>query len=105
MCPALSADELAKMAYENAGREISQSFDIQNSNMALAAGALAAILTVIGTGNLFLKHDVGGVPKLTTASHDRSTSLVSLLHEIADCLSAASSIQRCAAQCMEFSRW
>jgi hypothetical protein len=44
---------LAKTAFENAGREISQAFEVMNANTSLAAGALAAILAVLGAGELF----------------------------------------------------
>ncbi len=45
--------DAARLAYENAGREISQSFDVLNVNMTLAAGTLAALLTVLAAGELF----------------------------------------------------
>jgi hypothetical protein len=44
---------LAQLAYENAGREITQVFDVMNSNTSLAAGVLAALLAVLGAGELF----------------------------------------------------
>ncbi len=65
----IERSETARLAYENAGREISQSFDIQNSNMALVAGTLAAVLTVLGTGEIFrAKTRLGGVPVLSVTS-------------------------------------
>lgn len=44
---------MAVLIYENSGREITQNFETMNSNMALAAGTLAAVLTVLGAGELF----------------------------------------------------
>jgi len=43
----------AERLFDDAGREMSQNFDTMNSNMSLAAGTLAAVLTVIGAGELF----------------------------------------------------
>jgi hypothetical protein len=48
---------IATLAYENAGREITQAFGTLNSNLTLAAGALGALLTVLGAGELF-GHDI-----------------------------------------------
>jgi len=61
--------EYARMVYEDAGREITQSFETQNSNMTLVAGTLAAVLTVLGTGELFhAKSRIGGIPRLSVTS-------------------------------------
>ncbi len=67
----MDARSLARLQFENAGREITQSFDVMNSNMALGAGTLAAILTVLGAGELFgLGDGQGGrgFPKLSATS-------------------------------------
>jgi hypothetical protein len=45
--------ELAALTYGNAGREITQAFDVMNSNMALVAGTLAALLGALAAGELF----------------------------------------------------
>jgi hypothetical protein len=45
--------ELARLSYENAGREITQAFNTMNSNMTLVAGTLAALLGALGAGELF----------------------------------------------------
>lgn len=47
----------ATLAYENAGREITQAFSILNANLTLAAGTLGVLLTVLGAGELF-GHDI-----------------------------------------------
>ena len=47
----------ATLAYENAGREITQAFGTLSSNLTLAAGTLGALLTVLGAGELF-GHDI-----------------------------------------------
>lgn len=63
--------EGASLAYENAGREITQAFDILNSNLTLAAGTLAALLAVLGAGELFKSQpvtvEVGGKTVHTSA--------------------------------------
>ena len=66
----MTTEETARLAYENAGREISQSFAVQNANMSLVAGTLAAILTVLGAGELFAseRKDLQEVPRLSTTS-------------------------------------
>lgn len=51
--------EVTTLAFENAGREISQVFDVMNSNLALAAGTLAALLAVLGAGELFAQAKEG----------------------------------------------
>lgn len=43
----------AERLFDDSGREMSQNFDTMNTNMSLAAGTLAAVLTVIGAGELF----------------------------------------------------
>lgn len=65
--------ELAKLAFENAGREITQVFEVMNSNLALAAGALAALLAVLGAGELFAQSREGtelreSLPSLSAVS-------------------------------------
>lgn len=45
----------ATVAFEDAGREITQAFDVMGVNLTLAAGTLAALLAVIGAGELFAK--------------------------------------------------
>jgi hypothetical protein len=45
--------EAAGLAFENAGREISQAFGILNANLTLAAGTLGVLITVLGAGELF----------------------------------------------------
>jgi hypothetical protein len=45
--------QTATIAYENAGREITQAFETRNANLTLAAGALGVLLTVLGAGQLF----------------------------------------------------
>lgn len=47
----------ATLAYENAGREITQAFSVLNANLTLAAGTLGVLLTVLGAGELF-GHDI-----------------------------------------------
>lgn len=49
----MTRSEFARMQFENAGREITQTFEIMNSNTALATGTLAALLAVLGAGELF----------------------------------------------------
>ncbi|MEV0194872.1 hypothetical protein [Nonomuraea sp. NPDC050691] len=63
----------AGLAYQDAGREITQNFSTMASNMSLATGMLAAILTVIGAGELFgvAKGDqstINAIPPLSTIS-------------------------------------
>ncbi len=53
MRPGHGSRALASLAYENAGREITQAFETLNSNLTLAAGALGALLAVLGAGELF----------------------------------------------------
>jgi hypothetical protein len=65
--------KMAVLAYENAGREISQVFDVINSNTGLAAGTLAAVLAVLGAGELFGSSGRrvalgGGLPRLSSVS-------------------------------------
>lgn len=62
--------DLAKLAYENAGRELSLASQALNSNLTLAAGTLGALLIVVGAGALFsataqLEH---GIPRLSPLS-------------------------------------
>lgn len=45
--------EAAQLAFENAGREISQAFGTLNANLTLAAGTLGVLITVLGAGELF----------------------------------------------------
>ena len=48
----------ATVAFEDAGREITQAFDVMGVNLTLAAGTLAALLAVIGAGELFGKQAI-----------------------------------------------
>lgn len=50
--------QAAALAYENAGREISQAFGVLNSNLTLAAGTLGALLAVLGAGELFGSEEI-----------------------------------------------
>jgi hypothetical protein len=59
----------ATLAYENAGREITQAFSILNANLTLAAGTLGVLLTVLGAGELF-GHDI--VIKIAGHTVDRA---------------------------------
>lgn len=45
--------EAARAAFDDAGREITQAFDTLSGNLTLAGGTLAALLAVIGAGELF----------------------------------------------------
>jgi hypothetical protein len=62
----------AELLYESAGREISLNFDTMNANLSLAAGALAAVLSVLGAGELFRAKPKGvttsGLPHLSSVS-------------------------------------
>jgi hypothetical protein len=64
--------EAAALLYESAGREITLNFDNMNANLSLAAGALAAVLSVLGAGELFRHHaaseTVAGIPRLSPVS-------------------------------------
>jgi hypothetical protein len=70
----LSRHDLAQLMYEDAGREITQAFGVLNSNMSLAAGTLAALIAVLGAGELFGGKSNGtqtalhGVPRLSSVS-------------------------------------
>lgn len=70
----LSRHQLAQLMYEDAGREITQAFAVLNSNMSLAAGTLAALIAVLGAGELFGGKSNGastalrGVPRLSSVS-------------------------------------
>jgi hypothetical protein len=68
----LSHQDLAQLMHQDAGREISQAFEVLNSNMSLAAGALAALIAVLGAGELFggkgAATPVRGVPHLSSVS-------------------------------------
>lgn len=55
--------EAAALLYDSAGREISLNFDTMNANLSLAAGALAAVLSVLGAGELFRAPKGQAVPK------------------------------------------
>lgn len=64
--------QLAKAAYENAGREITQAFSTLNFNTALAAGVLATVLGTIGAGELFGRQPsapTDGIPDLSVVSN------------------------------------
>jgi hypothetical protein len=73
-----SAIELARIAHEDAGRGISQNFDTLHSTLALSGGALAALLALLGAGQLFanritqtgtvLSPDLAHLPKLSSVS-------------------------------------
>lgn len=45
--------DAARAAFDDAGREITQAFDTLTNNLTLAGGTLAALLAVIGAGELF----------------------------------------------------
>ncbi len=62
--------DLAKMAYENAGREITVATQTLSVNLTLAAATLGLVLIVIGAGALFAStaHLEGGIPKLSALS-------------------------------------
>jgi hypothetical protein len=82
----LEQREAATLAFDNAGREITQAFDTMNANLTLAAGTLGVLLTVLGAGQLFgndvvvqvgnrvsklparTVETVGGIPKLSDVS-------------------------------------
>ncbi len=70
----LSRHDLAQLMYEDSGREITQAFEVLNSNMSLAAGTLAALIAVLGAGELFGSKSNGastvlhGVPRLSSVS-------------------------------------
>jgi hypothetical protein len=51
--PANNRRETAALAFNDAGREVTQAFDVLGSNLTLTAGTLAALLAVIGAGELF----------------------------------------------------
>jgi hypothetical protein len=50
--------QAAVAAFEDAGREITQAFGVLSSNVTLAAGTLAALLAVVGAGELFNRQTV-----------------------------------------------
>lgn len=50
--------EAARAAFDDAGREITQAFDTLSGNLTLAGGTLAALLAVIGAGELFSRPTV-----------------------------------------------
>jgi len=66
--PPIRPAELAEHLYDNAGREITQNFETMNSNMSLAAGGIAALVTVIGAGQLFKGKVQSHVPSLSAIS-------------------------------------
>lgn len=45
--------DVALVVYEDAGREVTQNFTTMYSNISLASGLLAAVLAVLGAGELF----------------------------------------------------
>ena len=73
-----SAIELARIAHDDAGRGITQNFDTLHSTLALSGGALAALLALLGAGQLFanritptgtvLSPDLAHMPKLSSVS-------------------------------------
>jgi hypothetical protein len=74
--------ELAKVTYQDAGREVTQNFSTMYSNLTLASGLLTALLAVLGAGELFKgaggttgtlpppppPHMVEGIPALSPIS-------------------------------------
>jgi hypothetical protein len=50
--------EAARAAFDDAGREVTQAFDTLANNLTLAGGTLAALLAVIGAGELFGRQPV-----------------------------------------------
>jgi hypothetical protein len=74
MSEVASRRELAQLMHQDAGREITQAFEVMNSNMSLAAGTLAALIAVLGAGELFRGKSSGvtavlhGVPRLSSVS-------------------------------------
>jgi hypothetical protein len=61
--------DLARLTYENAGREITQAFSVMNANMALVAGTLAALLAALGAGELFASEGrSNGFPEFSSVS-------------------------------------
>lgn len=62
--------EVAQSVYLDAGREVTQNFSTMYSNISLASGLLAAVLAVLGAGELFKDHPstTGGLPDLSPIS-------------------------------------
>jgi hypothetical protein len=71
--------EAAGLAYQNAGREISQAFDVLNSNLTLAAGTLGVLITVLGAGELFGVNGAGASETVQTQAGIPEFSNTSLL--------------------------
>jgi hypothetical protein len=72
---ALEQREVARLNYENCGREISLAFDTMNSNLSFAAGTLAALISLLGAGVLIGETKPGasaaantGIPHLSSVS-------------------------------------
>jgi hypothetical protein len=84
---------VASLAYENAGREITQAFSVLSANLTLAAGTLGVLLTVLGAGELF-GHDIvvqvaGHTVQRTGTSETRTIAEVPRLSDISVLLLAA----------------
>lgn len=69
--------ELAKITYQDAGREVTQQFSTLYSNLTLASGLLTALLAVLGAGELFkgssaptqlAPRTIAGIPALSPVS-------------------------------------
>src|ERR1044071_7934045 len=64
----IKRQSLAGRLYDDSGREMTQNFATMNSNMSLAAGTLAAVLTVLGAGELFGGNNAVPSSKVPTLS-------------------------------------